>query len=184
MPCHALRVQGRHQVNVEAWPSIRWRESSPRLFATLVAAAVLGACSAPSAPEAGNHLDTAPPVSAAAAGTTSVPVSADNTSETSTAPASAPTTTRPTAPVFVPPSTTLPDDPDLREAIRVRIAVEAEYRRQARAGIADAAAFEGLADPDTWLKLAIADLESASPSNGETAVSGTVNGLAILSRRL
>jgi hypothetical protein len=75
--------------------------------------------------------------------------------------ASSPTTSSSTVPAaFVPPSTTLPDDPDLREAIRVRVAVEAEYRRQAREGLADPAGFDGLADPQTWLPFALKDLES------------------------
>jgi hypothetical protein len=71
------------------------------------------------------------------------------------------TTAAPTeisAAAFVPPSTTIPDDPNFQEAIRNRVAVEAEYIRQERAGTADAAGFAGLADPQTWLPLAVEEL--------------------------
>lgn len=141
MHCHAVRV--RRQTTI--------RHTAAALLCAL-SAGLLGACSAPTAPEAGNVIETAP------ASTRSATVAAVDTTIAEIVASSSVSPS--TVPMFVPPSTTLPDDPDLREAIRVRIAVEAEYRRQARAGIADPAGFVGLADPDTWLVHALADLKT------------------------
>jgi hypothetical protein len=131
------------------------------------------ACSPEPAPEAGNQLDTAPPQTAA------ITAVASSSVAPSSAPAG-PSATSTTVPVFIPPSTTLPDDPDLREAIRVRVAVEAEYRRQLRAGTADAAGFEGLADPNTWLPQAIRALEESRDA-GAVVQEGSVSGVTVAS---
>ena len=138
IPCHARSVQVMRQI----------------LGGVLMSCFALAACTN-SAPEAGNQLITAAPETVE---TTAVVV-ASTLPPSTTVDTTIPASTSPPTSVFTPPSTTLPDDPDLREAIRVRVAVEAEYRRQARLGIADPAGFEGLADPATWLVPALADLE-------------------------
>ncbi len=160
MPCHALPVR---------------RTLILPLAIGMACAALVAGCSAPSAPEAGNRLETAPAVTTAVPATTTPPV------ETA-----APTTLAATAtvvPAFIPPSTTLPDDPDLREAIRVRIAVEAEYRRQDRArNRRPHTASKASRDPDTWLPTSRDRLELTS-SLAEGVEAGSIDGLVVLAAR-
>ena len=159
MPCHARSVQVIRQI----------------LGGVLMSCFALAACTN-SAPEAGNQLITAAPETVE---TTAVVV-ASTLPPSTTVDTTIPASTSPPTSVFTPPSTTLPDDPDLREAIRVRVAVSAEYRRQVREGLADPAGFTGLADPDTWLTYVIPDLANRRDSGIRTEAH-TVSGIAVLS---
>jgi hypothetical protein len=167
----------------------------------LAACLFAAGCSRPKDPVAGNYVPTyvsttiVEPVASTAdtsavdpvIGASTLPVSISSVSTSSVVavvPESVAASTAPTdavessVPVFVPPSSMVSDDPNIQEAIRVRIAVNREYKRQSLAGVAEPEGFAGLADKQKWIPVAMKQLRQEN-SSGVVTRAGTVDGIVV-----